>query len=203
MVSKVKLLVDGQQNKESSKAIQACNDYLRMGAGRSLAKLQQIYVNTSSESKPPTSSLRWMQEWSRTYNWVKRSEEWDAQEEQRKTEAYNLAMKNGLALDYERVNSLKRLALFLESQVYEIGATGKYHNVWLPDSKSIGFGEYAEIVDIERFNAGLIQQFRGALEDLAKETGGRIVKQEIGGTGGGPLQFVQIGIGGIDVEEDI
>jgi len=188
-VSEVKLLIGEAQKNESSKAIQACNDYLRMGVGRSIAKLHQCYIDPSYKNEPPTTSFRWMGEWSRKFDWVKRAEEWDAQEEQRKTEAYNLAMKNGLALDYERVNSLKRLALFLESQVYEQGETGRYHNVWLPDSKSIGFGEYAEIVDIERFNAGLIQQFRGALDDLAKETGGRINKQEIGGVNGGPVTF--------------
>ena len=202
-MSEVRLLAGETQKNESSKAVQACNDYLRMGAGRSLAKLQQTYVNTSSETKPPTSSLRWMQEWSRKFDWVKRADEWDAQEEERKTLEYNLAMKNGLALDYERVNSLKRLALFLESQVYEQGTTGKYHNVWLPDVKSVGYGEFSEIVNIERFNAGLIQQFRGALDDLAKETGGRVNKQEVSGAGGGPVQFIQIEVGGINANEDI
>jgi len=180
-VSKVKLLVGETQKSESNKAIQACNDYLRMGAGRSLAKLHHNYVSPSSISAPATVSLRWLQEWSRKYDWVNRAAEWDAQADERKTLEYNLAMKNGLALDYERVNSLKGLALFLESQVYEQGETGKYHNVWLPDVKSVGYGENSEIVDIERFNAGLIQQFRGTLDDLAKETGGRVVKSEFTG----------------------
>ena len=180
-MSKVKLLVGETQKSESNKAIQACNDYLRMGAGRSLAKLHHNYVSPSSISAPTTVSLRWLQEWSRRYDWVNRAAEWDAQADERKTLEYNLAMKNGLALDYERVNSLKGLALFLESQVYEQGETGKYHNVWLPDVKSVGYGENSEIVDIERFNAGLIQQFRGTLDDLAKETGGRVVKSEFTG----------------------
>ena len=87
-------------------------------------------------------------------------------------------MQNGLAQDFERVNSLKRLACFLEGQIYEKGTTGKYHNVWLPDVKVVGFGENAEVVEIERFNSGLLQQFRGTLDDLAKETGGRVHRQQ-------------------------
>jgi len=180
-VSKVKLLVGEVRRNESSKAIQACNDYLRMGAGRSIAKLHQAYIDSSHKNAPPTTSIRWMGEWSRKYNWVDRSKEWDAQSDERKTLEYNLAMKNGLALDFERVNSLKKLALFLEGQIYEQGAEGKYHNVWLPDVKSVGYGENSEIVNIERFNAGILQQYRGTLDDLAKETGGRIVKSEFSG----------------------
>jgi len=190
-VSKVKLLAGETQKSESNKAIQACNDYLRMGVGRSLAELSRIYTAQHHEA-PPTQSWDTLKAWSCKYNWSNRAGQWDSNTDERKTLEYNLAMKNGLALDYERVNSLKGLALFLESQVYEQGETGKYHNVWLPDVKSVGYGENSEIVDIERFNAGLIQQFRGTLDDLAKETGGRIAKSELGGIGGGPIQIEDV-----------
>ena len=170
----VHLLIGEAQSKESSKAIQACNDYLRMGAGRSLAKLHSYYAE-NNHNTPPTSVLGTLKHWSSKYTWVSRAEQWDAQTEERKTVEYDLAMKNGLALDYERVNSLKRLALFLEGEIYEQGADGRYHNVWLPDVKAVDGIKY----DIERFNGSIFTQYRGTLDDLAKETGGRIAKQEI------------------------
>ena len=184
-MSEVKLLAGETQKNESSKAIQACNDYLRMGAGRSLADLHRQYtsVHASTPLEPPTRLYDTLKTWSSRYEWASRAEQWDANIEERKTMEYNLAMKNGLAFDYERVNSLKTLALFLEEQIYEQGVDGEFHNVWLPDVKSIDGVAY----DIERFNAGIFQQFRGTLDDLAKETGGRIVKQEITGAEGTPL----------------
>ena len=182
-MSEIQLLAGEAQSKESSKAIQACNDYLRMGAGRSLAKLRQTYVKPTSKTTCPTASLRWLQEWSSKFDWVKRADEWDANEDARKTKEYEAAMKHGLALDYERVNSLKALAVFLEGQIYEQGVEGTYHNVWLPDIKAVDGVKY----DIERFNTGILQQYRGTLDDLAKETGGRVAKQEISGADGAPL----------------
>jgi len=88
-------------------------------------------------------------------------------------------MDYGLALDYERVRKLKRLADFLEGQVYERGEAGDYHNVWLPDVKSVGSGELAERVNIERFNGALISEYRAVLDDLAKETGGRAKRLDL------------------------
>ena len=99
----------------------------------------------------------------------------------------------GLALDYERVRKLKRLADFLEAQIYEQSEpdplTGKraYHNVWVPDVKILGKGDLAEVVDIERFNSALFTQFRETLNDLAKEVGQRVQKQEHSGSDGGAL----------------
>jgi len=96
-------------------------------------------------------------------------------------------MQSGLALDYERAVELKRLAHFLIEQIYEQGEDGNYHNVWLPDVKQIGAGKNIERIDIERFNAAIISELRGVLDDLAKETGGRKLRQEITGAEGGPL----------------
>ena len=159
-----------------------------MGPGRSLLALHSKYTE-SIQKLPPTASKATLKRWSGRNGWSGRAEEWDANAEERKTAAYDEAMKAGLALDYERVIGLKRIALFLDEQIYEQGTDGKYHNVWLPDVKSVGYGDFAQIVDIERFNAAIIQQYRGVLDDLAKETGGRVEKKEISGRGGGDLIF--------------
>jgi len=104
-------------------------------------------------------------------------------------------MQSGLALSHNRVEELKTLASFLKSQMYEQGKTGDYHNVWVPDVKQIGRGPDAERVDIERFNAPIISEFRATLDDLAKETGGRVNKVEHSGE-----QVVRV-VGGVDLDK--
>lgn len=192
------LLAGEPQEGENKKAILACNDYLRLGPGRSLAKLHQTYTE-STPVKPPTKHLRTLKEWSRLYEWQLRAAQYDTEIERQKNDQVQAIMKEGLALAHERVTRLKRLALFLEEQVYsaaeakaqpqdppvteaEVEAARNrvrhYPNVWLYDVKQIGGGEGAERVDLVRFNAALIEQFRGVLDDLAKETGGRRQKRD-------------------------
>lgn len=168
----VELLAGSRQKRETTKAVQACNDWIRLGPGRSLPDLLEKYT-ALNQDEPPTLSLATLKHWSSVYDWQKRAEAYDAEIERQKNEYRQQVLQTGLALDYERVIKLKRLADFLISQIYERDENGAYHNVWLPDVKQIGSGDQAERVDIERFNAPIIDQFRGVLDDLAKETGGR------------------------------
>lgn len=176
----IELLAGQRQKSESSRAVQACNDYLRLGPGRSLADLSRQYQDTP-ENTTPTTKVNTLHKWAQRYGWQARAEALDAGLEQRKNERADEIMQSGLALAHERVDTLKNLAAFLLGQIYEQGADGDYHNVWLPDVKQIGSGEYAERVDIERFNGAIIEQLRGTLDDLAKETGGRKQKHEFEG----------------------
>lgn len=180
----LELLAGVRRNKESDKAVQACNDWLRLGSGRTLPKLLEKY---SLIQDNPTNSYDTLAAWSSRYNWSERASEYDAQWEERKNAEREASLNYGLALDYERVERLKRLADFLEGQIYEQGEAGIYHNVWLPDVKQIGRGDDAERVDIERFNGSLISEYRSVLDDLAKEVGGRIKKSELSGKDGKDL----------------
>ena len=185
-------LAGERQNNETDKAIQACNDYLRMGSGRSLSKLQAYYGETY-QNQAPTKSLATLMEWSTRWGWQARCSLYDADWDARKTAERETALSYGLALDYERVEKLKRLAGLLEAQLYETNdATGVYHNIWLPDVKQIGSGDDVERVDIERFNAPLISEYRAVLDDLAKEVGGRIRKQEVSGKDGGAIPIAVV-----------
>jgi hypothetical protein len=134
--------------------------------------LLQRYTETHQDA-PPTASLDTLKRWSTNFGWSERAEIYDANLERQKNELTQQrrreAMETGLALDHERVLELKRLADFLITQAYEKGETGIYHNVWLPDVRL----SKDERVDIERFNSAIIEQIRGTLDDLAKETGGR------------------------------
>lgn len=181
-----------RQSTETDNAVVACNDWLRIGSGRSLPKLLEQYREKSNFVKgfeAPSTSHTTLATWSSRFDWPARAREYDASWEQRKNAERESVISYGLALDYERLRKLYRLAEFLEGQIYErsspdpITGVESYYNIWVRDVKSIGGGEYAERVDIERFNAPLLEQYRKVLEDIAKETGGRVQKQDITSAG--------------------
>lgn len=122
-------LIAGEKVKgESKKAVIACNDYLRLGIGRSLEKLHQSYTKAAPVAVP-TKHLRVLKGWSSAYGWVERADHYDAALEAEKqaaekerqraiAERRKTIMEDGAALDFERVAKLKRLADFLEGQIY-------------------------------------------------------------------------------------
>jgi hypothetical protein len=137
------------------------------------------------QEAPPTRSLDTLKKWSRRYGWGARAVVYDAAvtepqkqalEEEKQARRRQL-MEEGLAQAHERLARLTRLADFLEDQIYEEGENADgdriFHNVWMPDAKWVGPGPFGERVDVERFNGPLIDQFRGVLDDIAKEVGGR------------------------------
>lgn len=215
-------------------AVQACNDFLRLGCGRSLPGLLRVYVTQTDENrrrrlngenplKPtsthqnqededeeetpldppapaptstsvmgrvmihitaPTLSLDTLKGWSSQYNWTERAALYDLAWEEEKEAARRAVMDEGFGLDYERTRGLKRLARLLEGMIFESSAPPsglevqdsealKYHNIWVHDVKSIGAGEDAERVDLVKFNSALIKEWRGVLDEIASETGGR------------------------------
>ena len=165
----LELLVGERKENESDRAVQACNDYLRLGAGRSLRKLAEKYAKTR-KSTPPTDSLDTLKVWSADFEWQQRASLYDGELEAQRNEKKRKEFEAGLALDYERVHKLKGLANLLEQDLSV--------RLWLDDVKSIGSGEFAERIDLIRFNGALVEQYRGVLDDLAKEVGGRKVKTE-------------------------
>lgn len=185
----VQLITGQRHTTEQDKAVIACNDYLRMGAGRSLARLLETYQGGTGSTpdrhqKPPTTRLRTLKEWSANFSWQDRAKAYEAQLEQEKNDALAArrreVFEEGLALDFERVIKLKELAKDLEDQIKEVADDHPHGrpNVWVRDVKQIGGGEFAQEVEIYRYNSALISDYRGVLDDLAKETGGRKQKQE-------------------------
>lgn len=194
-------LTGQRQPGESDNAVIACNDYLRMGPVRSLAKLLDRYQTVTDSA--PTKRLPTLKDWSRNFNWQDRASTYDATWEARKTAERNAEFNAGISLDFERVRKLKRLADFLEAQIFEVieqemivGGleynlnTGKlsppetqtvrrHPNVWVRDVKGVGKGEDFEKIEIERFNPAIFSEYRAVLDDLAKEVGGRIRKSEV------------------------
>lgn len=122
-------LVAGEKVKgESKSAIIACNDYLRMGPGRSLRLLVSEY-DKGARNITPTTSLGTLGKWSTAYGWQDRAELYDAAIEAEKTavekerqrqiaERRKKIMEDGVAFDFERVALLKKHAEFLEQQIF-------------------------------------------------------------------------------------
>lgn len=182
----IALLVGERQRGETSRAVQACNDWLRLGPGRSLPALLERYGKLR-QNAAPTRSKNTLEAWSMRFGWAERAEIYDAQLEARKNRAAQRIMQTGLALTHRRVAALKRLARLLEQQLYKTEPDGTMPNLWCPDAKGIGSGDCWERVDLVRFNAALVDQLRGVLDDIAKEVGGR--KQNLDVTTAGHSLF--------------
>ena len=84
------------------------------------------------------------------------------------------ALTEGLALKGDRVTKLKQLAALMERDLF-----GGF--LWLDQMKGIGSGDIAQIVDYEEFNKAEVDAYRGVLDDIAKETGGRAQKMDHAG----------------------
>jgi hypothetical protein len=76
------------------------------------------------------------------------------------------ALATGLALKAERVRKLQLLAALLENDLF-----GGF--LWTEDVKMIGSGPFSKEVEFEEFNAAEVTQYRGILDDIAKEVGDR------------------------------
>jgi hypothetical protein len=83
------------------------------------------------------------------------------------------ALKTGFARREERVRALDQLAQSLYTDLTE----GK--GLWLNDVKMIGSGEFSERIEFEAFNGNELTQFRGVLDDIAKEMGDRRHKVDV------------------------
>ena len=90
-------------------------------------------------------------------------------EELRKEREFH-ALREGLAVKANRVKMLEELAM-----MFYVDLKDK-EMVWLNDKKSIGTDEPYDFI---KFNGSEIEQLRGVLDDIAKETGGRTIKTDI------------------------
>lgn len=164
---------------ESKRANQAFRDYALMGPSRSLANLCNFYTNQSPGTLhfPATRSLNTLKKWSQTFAWVERSERFDVLQDEKTRAEYetrrNQIMQAGLALAHERIDKLTTIFNRLYEDFQE------EQNLWLPDKKGIGQAENFVVVDLVRFNAQIVDQMRGALDDIAREVGGRVKVEKV------------------------
>lgn len=178
-------LIWSQQESEPNRWFQRFELYRLLGPDRTLIAA----VNTDKVARGRRESAEASGAWRRAaidWNWKERAEAWDkyvselaAQEAERQRVAI---LSSGFARQEERVRALNELAQLLLSEAREDNRR------WLPDVKGIGTGDNFERIDIVRFNAGLLSELRGLLDDLAREVGGRAKSVELSGPGGKPIE---------------
>lgn len=154
-----------------------------MTANESLSRNQERFVQglSTGQSIVDAAKLAGISE-STAHRWLKdpliqaerkaREEELAAQEQ---AEIKRITT-SGYALIHRRVEALNRLAEKLEQYLSE------EDKVWLLDVKTVGFGEFAERVDLKQFNDALFREYRATFDDISKELGQRVKKQEIKAT---------------------
>ncbi len=157
---------------ETDIAVLACNDFLRLGPGRTIPALGHHYLTLKGQ-EPPTRSYGTLQTWSYKHLWTKRAASYDVQYDEYKTAMSQSALETGVALVWERVNRLKMLEEKLLDLIFGNEQEGQEAKLFLEDWKQTGSGEFAETHKLERFNSTLVDQYRKILDDLAQETGGR------------------------------
>lgn len=90
------------------------------------------------------------------------------------------ALSEGLARKEERVKRLQHLAALMERDLF-----GGF--LWTENVKGVGGGEFMQMVDYEEFNASEVREYRGVLDDIAKEMGHRKQAVEHTGADGGDI----------------
>ena len=162
--------IPGQRTNRRAEA--ALNDFLKLGSGRSLDALLKQYL---ADKTAPTQKAQTLQEWSERYDWQQHADGYDEQQlansRRAETEHQDQVLGAGLALSLGRVENLKQLYDQLDDYLRQAWP------VWLADLQNAA-GEAAspERSRAPRFNTGVIIQMRGILEDLARETGGRLTR---------------------------
>jgi hypothetical protein len=169
---KLELLSGSPYKREKNRHINVCNQYLRMGQGRSLAKLHIKLTEAAQLHGGKVPSERTLKEWSANFDWVDRSVQYDrmiaAQDDEINEEFRRQYLLGGLALPENRIEHLTQLEESLFRQVMNPD------DLWLTEMKNIrdSDGTWAK-TEIRRFNGVLVQQWRGILDDIAKEVGDR------------------------------
>ena len=82
------------------------------------------------------------------------------------------ALTEGFALTEHRVYKLSLLAALMEQDI--MGGV-----LWTSQVKGLGGAENFQIVEYEEFNAAEVKEYRGVLDDIASETGGRVKNVDV------------------------
>jgi len=151
-----------------------CFTFFRlMGPRRKLARAFRLY-NAENRGEPAQydkpKAATWIQ-MAELWNWDQRAEAWDREQIELMEAIAHTELNEGLSLIHERVRSLKLISRKLELYLLDP------HNT--------------------RLSPGTLEQYRGLLDDIARELGHRIRETRLTGTGGGPVVIeTQWGRGG-------
>lgn len=163
-------------------------------------RLHDAYVSYMSQAgkslKKPSQEVDVPGAWKEKadkWQWKKRAEAYDAMlqaeaEERaarlRELEAAEIerVMTSGYALLHNRVSGLDAMARLIEKS-------------WLDENAEAG-------VNFKWLSPDKIREYRGCLDDIAKELGARTKKTELSGKDGGPIEFLTDWGGGVIDNQD-
>lgn len=129
-------------------------EYAAMGPSRTLIDMAK--GPDAGQSVTKKRGYKTLRNWSSAHGWTDRAHAYDVAVQERQRAKLEEEMVTGLAAPAERVKALKKLF----EDVTDLHGTGNQLAV--------------------RTNAnGLLAQVRGLLDDLAKETGGRIKRSDV------------------------
>jgi len=104
---------------EAQRPNAALRDYARMGPGRSLAKLLEVYqAQDDPRDRSPTQRLNTLKNWSARYSWVARTAQWELLEMEAEDQAWRERRDTYRAKAYELAN--KALDRFEEMLSYPL-----------------------------------------------------------------------------------
>jgi len=193
--------------RETPKALKAWNDYLAMGAGRSLEKLLERYQSATESA--PTHRLMTLKNWSRMFGWQRRLTEIAEQERQ-------AIVQQGIANKQNRVDALddihNRMLRLMEARATDLdgeiaaGDTGllvrspKLVKVYKAEKQGEGEEESESLFSAKRevmtyeyaFDAALAREIREYQKQAAIEKGEWAEKREVTGADGGPIEIEDV-----------
>jgi hypothetical protein len=142
-----------------------------IGPGRSIAKAYRKWrLLTKGEITTKYTSNNWY-DVAREWHWEERASAWDDVVREEQEDVAQEVYADGLSFAHERVRKLKLVAKKLEDYILDIKTT--------------------------RISPYIIEQYRGILDDIAKERGERQKETRVTGVGGGAIMIeTQWGRGG-------
>lgn len=175
---------------ESVKGYAAFRTYL------ALPTRQRSILRTWCQDHDREYSTKWTthtshyRDYANKFEWKRRAlayDDWvEAQKAAEREAERKKVLENEYANMHVRVRELNAVAIKLRALIDDDS------RLWLREVKQIGYGASAEIVETERFNTHLIEQFRATLNDIASELGERVKKTDV--TTGGEAIKAYIGI---------
>ncbi len=147
---------------ESGRQVRYCNEYLLLPPHKRsiLALYERCKADPILTDVPARTTL---QTWYHRFDWKGRADKHDRAIERKRARAQEQTMLVGLATPARRVRTLKYLSARL-LQEFDKGM------LWLDRKKTVGD---KEVITEIQYNSALINDIRGLLDDIARETGGR------------------------------
>lgn len=168
---------------ESAKSHAAFLDYVRMGAGRSLSKLQATYcVQSESEVSPPTKRLATLKKWSSANDWQKRLAAYQQERETHDQVVWEERRRALHEADFTTGDALRELASQILAQTPQFLKTTR---------RLVKGGEGApdrEVITVELDGALMLRTLKLASDLQRQASGADIQKHEHSGPGGGPIR---------------